>query len=65
MCGIDIFIATIIESDKPQTTQHDDAIGGNVPIVHFGYQPSPPLQCHQYKPCKRLGSHMLPKLHQT
>jgi hypothetical protein len=25
-----------------QTTQHDDVLGGNVDIVHVGYQPPPP-----------------------
>jgi hypothetical protein len=25
-----------------QTTQHDDVLGGNVAIVHVGYQPPPP-----------------------
>lgn len=33
----------IIERDILQTTQHDDVIGGNVAIVHVGYQPPPPF----------------------
>ena len=32
-----------IERDILQTTQHDDVIGGNVAIVHAGYQPPPPV----------------------
>jgi hypothetical protein len=43
MLGTNIFSAPIIESDKLQTTQHDNAIGGNVTIVYFGFQPPPPF----------------------
>ena len=43
MSWTDIFSAPIIESDMLQTTQHDDALGGNVATTYFGYQPLLPF----------------------
>ena len=57
--------APFIESNLLQTTQHDDAIGGRVATAYFGYNLPVLLQCCHYKPCKRLGSHLLPKVKAT
>jgi hypothetical protein len=37
MLGTNILSASFIESDLLQTTQDDDAIGGNVATISFGF----------------------------
>ena len=45
-----------------QYIQHNDVIGGTIATIHLSYHPPLLLQCCYYKPCKRLGSHMLLKV---